>query len=57
MKYDQLVKHFGGAAQIARALGYSTTAIYKWRDRGRIPLRIQPFIAFVSNGKLKADKK
>lgn len=57
MTYKQLIDHFGSIQKAAKALGYSRMAIYKWRDIGKIPLRVQPFVARVSLGKLKADRK
>jgi len=32
MKTLDVIRHFGGRAQVARALGYSAQAIYAWRD-------------------------
>lgn len=57
MTYKQLIDYFGSHSKAAYALGYSPMALYKWRDKGQIPLRVQPFIAHASQGKLKADRK
>ena len=56
MTYEQVVKHYGSVRVAALALGYSTQAIYLWRENG-IPLRTQRTIQWISCDKLKADKK
>ena len=56
MTYTQLIEFFGKHSVAANKIGYSTMTLYKWRDRGAIPLRAQTYIAHVTNGKLKADK-
>lgn len=56
MTVDQLIKHFGGAAKVAKALGYHRQCIYDWRKRG-IPLRTQAWIQVATGGTLKAAKK
>jgi hypothetical protein len=56
MKYDQVIKFYGGVSQTARALGYTRPAIYHWRDHG-ISLRTQKIIEAITGGKLKQSKK
>jgi len=55
MTFKQLVKHFGGVAQAARAIGMTRMGLYLWRNRP-IPYPKQLLIQEVSEGQLKAVK-
>lgn len=55
MTYDELIDHFGSAAEAARVLGYKhRQRVHKWQDEG-IPREEQALIEVVTAGKLKAD--
>ena len=52
MKTKDVIRHFGGIAQTARAIGYTRQGVYKW---GRtVPERAQFLIQVVTGGKFKA---
>lgn len=55
MTYDEMISHFGSAAEAARALGYEhRQRVHKWKDTG-IPREEQALIELVTSGQLKAD--
>lgn len=55
MTYDQLIEHFGTAADAARALGYEhRQRVQKWKLTG-IPREEQALVELVTAGKLTAD--
>ena len=37
MSIEQIIKHFGGIAQAARALGVSRQSVYNWLRAGEMP--------------------
>jgi DNA-binding transcriptional regulator YdaS (Cro superfamily) len=53
MTFNQIVKHFGTAAEAARKLGISRAAVSFWKTHG-IPHSKQLHIELVTDGKLKA---
>lgn len=53
MRYDDIIKHFGGVTQAAKALGMTRQAVYNWRTQP-IPYPRQLLIQQVSRGRLKA---
>ena len=53
MRYDDIVKHFGGVTQAAKALGMTRQGVYNWRTQP-IPYPRQLLIQQVSRGRLKA---
>jgi len=55
MTVDQIVKHFGGKTQAARALGFHLQTLRDWRKNG-IPIKTQAWIQFETGGALKATK-
>lgn len=57
MKPADLVKHFASPANASRSLGFHRRTIYHWIAEQEIPIRTQKHIEFLTNGKLKADKK
>lgn len=55
MTYDQVIEHFGTAANAARQLGYEhRQRVHKWKEGG-IPREEQALIEVVTGGKLVAD--
>lgn len=54
MTYDQLLKHFGTQAEIARAFGLTQPSVAEWAERGVPPLR-QIQGEQLTNRKLRAD--
>lgn len=55
MTYDELIAHFGTAAEAARALGYDhRQRVHKWKESG-IPREEQALIEIVTGGRLTAD--
>ena len=53
MKYKDIIRHFGGVSQTARALGMTRQGVYNWRTQP-IPYPRQLHIQQASRGKLKA---
>lgn len=51
--YEDILKHFGGAAKLASMLGVSTPAVSQWRHNG-ISAACAIEIERLSNGKFKA---
>jgi hypothetical protein len=43
--------------ELGARIGYTSQAVYTWRNNGVIPARAQIIIEAISGGKLKADKK
>lgn len=55
MTYDDVIEHFGSAAEAARCLGYQhRQRVHKWKEDG-IPREEQALIEVVTGGKLVAD--
>lgn len=55
MTYDELIEHFGTAADAARALGYEhRQRVHNWKATG-IPREEQALIEIVTGGRLTAD--
>ena len=54
MTYEQLLKHFGSQADIARAFGVTQPSVAEWKERGVPPLR-QVQGERLTNNKLRAD--
>ena len=52
MKKQEVIKHFGSVAALARALDISPSAIYMWTD---VPLARQYQIEVLTRGKLKSE--
>ena len=54
MTAEQIVKHFGGKSQAARALGLTLQTLRNWKREG-IPQRSQMWIQAQTAGALKAS--
>lgn len=55
MTYDQLIEHFGSAAEATRRLGYEhRQRVHKWKETG-IPREEQALVEIVTGGALSAD--
>ena len=54
MTYAQIVRYYGTASNVARALGISRQAISKWGKRGHVPYEAQLLIEKATDGKLVA---
>lgn len=54
MTYAQLIKHFQGVGNAAKAIGMTRQCLYEWKMQGKIPYPRQLYIQEVSGGKLKA---
>lgn len=57
MRYKELVAHFDGVTEAAKALDLDKQVVHAWGVRGRIPSRWQMKAARLSNGLLKPDRK
>lgn len=53
MKTETAIKHFGSAAELARALGINRSAVHQWGESPPVPRQFQ--IQVVTNGQLKAE--
>lgn len=56
MKTDDVYQFFGSANKACKAIGITRTAIYKWMERGYIPVKRQKQIELLTKGKLVAEK-
>jgi len=56
MTYDQLIRHFGSQASIARALNLSSPSVWEWQTNG-IPDERQLELERLTDGKLKAEPR
>jgi len=57
MKIQELIKHYGSQANIAREFGYTRQAVSYWFRIGAIPFRTQLMIQAATLGKFKARKE
>lgn len=56
MTYEDVIAHFGTAAEVARRLGYRhRQRVHKWKTMEAIPLGDQALIELATGGHLKAD--
>lgn len=55
MKLDDVLSHFGGAQETAKALGLSHQAIYAWRRTG-VPCGRQYQLELLTDGALRAER-
>jgi DNA-binding transcriptional regulator YiaG len=55
MNMQDLRRHFGTQAAVARALGTSDQVVSAWASAGRIPIGRQYEIQILTAGKLRAD--
>jgi hypothetical protein len=56
MDYNDIVTHYGSAAQAAEKLGVGATALANWKARGFVPLGTQALIQIKTRGRLKMDQ-
>ena len=54
MTPEQVIEHFGGQAEAARALRMTRAIVSFWLKRQRIPPKTQAWIQLETGGKLKA---
>lgn len=57
MTVDQVLKHFGGKSETARALDISYQAVNQWEDNGYVPEGRQWEIQALTDGHLVAEKR
>jgi DNA-binding transcriptional regulator YdaS (Cro superfamily) len=56
MTADEVIEYFGGAYEVARAVGVKGPSVYTWRDiKGGIPWDRQLQIERLTKGALKHD--
>lgn len=55
MNVNQVVEHFGGIADVARALGISYQAVQQWVDKGEVPEGRQWQLQAMTNSELRAN--
>lgn len=56
MTPEQVIKHFGGVNNTARALKVAPPSISEWLSNGRVPELRQFQIQHMTHGKLKAKR-
>lgn len=56
MTVQEVLEHFGGVAETARALAITYQAVQQWVDKGSVPMGRQWQIQAITHGKLSADK-
>lgn len=54
MQIEDVIRHFGGRAQVAKALGLTDSAVYQWRKR--VPLLRQMQIEAITDGALRVQE-
>lgn len=57
MTPHQVTSFYGDENKAAHALKITRQAVNYWKNSNRIPMKTQAWIEFLSNGKLKADRK
>lgn len=57
MRYNQILRRYGGVSDTARALGTSKQTVSQWRLWKRVPTRWQLHVEHDSEGGLKADAR
>jgi len=55
MTYQDIIKHYGTAADAAAKLKITPQAVHNWKMRGKIPAMTQFLIQVRSKGRLRAD--
>ena len=55
MTVDQIIKHFGGKTEAAKALGFHLQTLRDWRKNG-IPAKTEAWIQVKTNGQLRAKR-
>ena len=55
MTKAEAIKHFGGSTKVAKALGITKQAVYKWPEE--LPEGRQFQIEILTQGKLKAERR
>lgn len=53
MTYDEVINHYGGIKDTAKALGLTDKAIYKWKGRP-LSAKLQCWLELVSDGEITA---
>lgn len=53
MTYAQLIKHYGSARNVAKALGITTQCVYHWQRS--FPIKSQALVFLASKGALQID--
>lgn len=56
MTVNQVLEHYGGVAETARALGITYQAVQQWVDKNAVPVGRQWEIQAKSQGALTADQ-
>lgn len=57
MRLDKAIEHFGSKAALARAVGVSKQALWKWEKNGnRVPLGRAYQLEVITDGALKAEE-
>lgn len=57
MTISDLLEHFGGQNEVAKALGLDRRTVWAWVNRGRIPAARQFEIEYATGGALQADRR
>lgn len=57
MKIKQVIEHFGGVSETAKALSITYQAVQQWVDKGDVPEGRRWQIQAMSNGALKAEEE
>lgn len=55
MTHEDLIKHYGSGAEVARALRVSPQVVSAWKTRESIPIGWQQAIEAMTGGILKRD--
>lgn len=57
MTVQEVIEHFGGVAETARALSISYQAVQQWLDKGQVPEGRQWQIQVLTDGALSVSEK
>lgn len=55
MTPSQIIKHYGSPKKVADALNITVDRVYRWRERGFVPARMQATIAGYTDQALKVS--
>lgn len=54
MTIKEVVNHFGTLYKLSRVIGVAHVTVYRWRDKGYIPVKWQRKIESLTQGELKS---
>lgn len=56
MTPKQVRKHYGTPTKFAAATGYTRMVLYNWEKQGKVPIRAQGHLMWLTDGKLVSER-